>query len=103
MVYLQMQNRQRFAIFIFVRLTLSLSGRQEAIAIEAGFTAACPLEGHVRRPQDYMNARVAKLGQYIQCILKPAFPVLISIKSTCLLWIRDDLKAAREMLPPLLN
>jgi hypothetical protein len=30
-------------------LTLPLSGRQEAIAIEADLTAACPLQGLVRR------------------------------------------------------
>jgi hypothetical protein len=31
------------------RLTLPLSGRQEAFAIEADSMAACPLEGFVRR------------------------------------------------------
>jgi hypothetical protein len=34
---------------LWIRITLPLSGRQEAIAFKADSTAACPLQGLVRR------------------------------------------------------
>jgi hypothetical protein len=53
MVYLQMQNRQRFAIFIFVRLTtLAITWPLGVCSEENSFAEAAQVNGGVREWQE---------------------------------------------------
>jgi hypothetical protein len=75
-------------------LTLPLSGRHEAIAIEVDLMAACPLQGLVRRATSKQTSLAG-----LQCGSSILLDRLLSVANTIAITADYDFLAIDDLLP----